>query len=209
MPQVTAIVPQKRRKDRVNVYIDGVFAFSLTVEAVLKKGFRLGCDLSTAEIEKLVKEDEFGKVLDKVLKFISYRPRSEREISDYFKKNQVGEYVKKPVIEKLKKYGYVDDGAFVDWWIKQRQEFRPRSKRVLMLELLKKGIDKNLIQEKLSEIEESSEEQTCLRLAEKRKSYFKNLSSREAKIKLSQYLMRKGYGWDIVKTVVDKVLGKD
>jgi len=202
MPQITAIEPQKRKKDRFNIYLDGEFAFGLDLQALIQANLKVGQDLTNAQVEKLVLENEVGKILDKVLRFLSFRPRSKKEIADYLKRKETGSKVNELVFKKLEKYGYVDDLEFAKAWIQSRNRLRPRGISLLRAELFQKGIDKEIVDQVL---EENKELQFDLakRAVEKKIKLWKNLEYRQFFQKVSAHLLRRGFSYQIAKNVVD------
>ena len=85
MPLITAIKAQKK-KERYNVFLDGEFGFGIDAEALLKEKLAVGRELKDQEIKGLRDQAEFNKSYEKALNFLSYRPRSEREVRDYLEK---------------------------------------------------------------------------------------------------------------------------
>ncbi len=209
VPQITDIKPQ-RRKQRFNIYVDGRFSFGLDADTLVKSGLKINQEISQEEIEKLVKENEFVKVYDRVLKFFSYRPRSEKELKDWFKKKQVGEETQKLIYQKLKHLGYLNDEEFAKWWIEQRTTFRPSGTRLLALELRQKGVTREIIDQQLSNlaIKPFSEHDLAKKVAEKKLKSLKHYSHLEQKQKLASALARRGFSWETVKEIIDEKLEK-
>lgn len=209
VPQITDIKPQKR-KQRFNVYVDEKFSFGLDADTLVKSGLKINQEISQEEIEKLVKENEFIKVYDRVLKFFSFRPRSEKELRDWFKKKQVGEETQKLIYQKLKHLGYLNDEEFAKWWIEQRTAFRPSGTRLLALELRQKGVTREIIDQQLSNlaIKPFSEHDLAKKVVEKKLKTLKNLPPLELKQKLVAALLRRGFSWETVKEVIDEKLEK-
>ena len=129
------------------------------------------------------------------------RPRSEKEVTDYFRRKQVHQSMHEKLLEKLKHLELLDDLKFAKWWIDQRQSFRPKPKRILNNELRIKGIKPEIIEEVLGE-EEIDEEKMAKELLAKKMYKWKNLEPREAKQKMSQYLAGKGFSWDVIEKVI-------
>ena len=75
--------------------------------------------------------DEEEKIYARAVNFSTIRPRSEREIRDWFKRKKVIEEVVEVVFNRLKNLDLVNDLNFAKWWIEQRQTFRPKSKRFI------------------------------------------------------------------------------
>ena len=213
MPQITDIRPQKKHhtgEPRFNIYLDGKFGFAVPAVALAKAGLAVGNQLSQQEIDELVKENEYLKVYDRVLNFISFRPRSEKEIKDWFKRKEVGEETQKMIWEKLTHLGYINDEEFVKWWIDQRTTFRPVGKRVIEMELRQKGISPNLVSQYLSiSVSSSSELELAKKAAEKKIKLYKNLPPQEFKQKMSSFLARRGFSWETIEQVIDENCQKE
>src|SRR3972149_7031176 len=139
MPTITSIKPQKNGK-RVNVYIDFKFGFGLDLQTYLKEGLKVEQELSVKQIETIVKQGEFQSTYDKMLRFATLRPRSEKEYNDWLFKHKVHESLKEELFNRLKRLELLDDKKFARWWVEQRQSFRPKSKRILNQELRIKGV---------------------------------------------------------------------
>ena len=78
-----------RDENRVNVFLDGKFAFSLTIEQVADFKLKRGSILSEAEISKIQKASDFGKLFQRSLEYALSRPHSEKEIRDYLKRKKM------------------------------------------------------------------------------------------------------------------------
>jgi len=208
VPLITDIKPQKNKK-RFNIYLDGRFAFGLSVEARLKARLKIDQEISEEKVDELIKEDEFIKFYDRALNFLSYRPRSEKELQDWFKKKKIGNKTQKLIEKKLRRFNYLDDREFTRWWIEQRMTFRPFGKRRLDLELRQKGINQEMIEEELGKLEDDKLIELAEELAKKRMKTLKNLPYFETREKLLAFLSRRGFRWEIIKTVVAKTLKKE
>ena len=199
MAVITSIKPQKNKK-RVNIYLDGKFSFGLDLENYMKLGLKVEQELSEKEVEEIVKKAELQKTYDKLLRFGTLRPRSEKEINQWFRKHKVHESLHEELLEKLKKLDLVDDKKFAQWWIEQRIQFKNKSKRELQYELRAKGIDRYIIEDVLAE-NDIDDEKNAKKLLQKNKYKWEKLSDGEARRKKSEYLARKGFGWDVIKKV--------
>lgn len=204
MPIITAIKPQ-RNKRRVNIYLDGKFGFGIDLENFVKLDLKVEQEISDEELEKIIKKAEFQKTLDKLLRFGTLRPRSEKEINNWFRRKKVHESLHEELFNRLKRLDLVDDEKFAKWWVEQRIQFKYKSKKDIEYELKNKGIKNEVISQVLSEIN-IDEEKTAEKLLEKKVYKWKNLPQRLAKRKMSQYLAGKGFSWEIVEKVVKKLL---
>lgn len=202
MPVITSIKQQKN-KNRVNVYLDDEFGFGIDLDNFVLLHLKVDQELTDAEIEEIVKKAEFQKTWDKLLRFAMVRPRSEKEITDYFRRKKVHDSLHEGLFEKLRHFELIDDAKFAKWWIDQRANFKPKPKRILIQELRIKGIDKEIIDEILVE-EVVDEEKMARELLEKKMYKWKNLEPRIARQKMSQYLAGKGFGWDVIEKVLSE-----
>lgn len=200
MPVITSIKPQRNGK-RVNIHLDDKFGFGIDLENFVALGLKTGQEYTDKEIEKIIKKAEFQKTLDKLLKFATLRPRSEKEIKDYFRRKKVHESLHQELFDRLKKLELVDDEKFAGWWVEQRQAFRPKPKRIMNYELRMKGIKQEIINEVLGE-EIIDEAKMAKELLVKKAYKWKNIPSHEAHQKMSQYLARKGFSWETIEKVI-------
>lgn len=200
MPVITSIKQQKNKK-RVNVYLDDKFGFGIDLDNFVLLHLKVDQELTDDKIEEIVRKAEFQKSLDKVLRFASVRPRSEKEIRDYFKRKKYHISIYDSLLEKLKHFELLDDQKFAQWWVEQRGNFKPKPKRVLKIELTKKGIVKEIIDNVLGETKVDEEKMAADLIS--RKAYkWKNLEPRVARQKMSQYLAGKGFSWEVINKIV-------
>lgn len=205
MAEITKIKPQKNKK-RVNIYLGGKFVFGLDADNFLKAGLKVGQELSEKQVEDLVFKNEFQKLLNKVYRILSLRPRSEKEIKDYLIKKKATEKISQKIIEKLKKLGQINDNAFAIWWIEQRLTFRPRGKFGLRMELKQKGVNKKIIDKVIEQLVD--ELPLARKVVQKKLKTYKNLLREDFYQKMSAFLARRGFSWPVIKQVVDEFLKK-
>lgn len=202
MRTITLLERQKNNKERVNVYLDGEFAFGLNeMDAVL---LRKGQQLSESEIDELRQKDAVVKAVDAAAQLLSYRPRSTQEIRQRLLKKSFNDVVVDTAIEKLQRLGYLDDRAFARFWIEDRNRFKPRGRRALSYELRNKGIDDSTINELLDEIVDESD--GAYEAAQKRVRSMRGKTQREFKQKIGAFLQRRGFGYDSVNNALNQLI---
>ena len=162
--------------------------------------------------------DSFEKIYTRAITFLSYRPRSEKEVRDKLigktsrkRKEYVDEEVVEQVIEKLKRQKFINDTDFAKMWIEQRIRFKPRSVRVIKRELKQKGISNELIEAQISNFQFpiSNELEMAKQLVQKRIKRYRNLSRQEIYQKLGRFLASKGFDWDTIKTAIDSLITEE
>lgn len=152
--------------------------------------------------EESVTAELFEKAYTKALKFLTIRPRSKKEVTDYLKKKGFETIIIEKVLELLEKQKFLNDTEFVKWWIEQRQTFKQKGKFVIKQELLVKGIDKDIIESTLNESPDDSE--IAQVFFEKHRKKFDKYKGLEFKKKVYDFLSRRGYSWDIIEKIIDK-----
>lgn len=198
---ITALRVQKRNTERVNVYLDGEFAFGLPV--IVAARLRVGQELSEEDVLALRAVDEAERAYERALDFLSYRPRSEHEVRRALHKYHTPEPIVDEVIERLKRAGLVDDTAFVQYWIENRAQFRPRGLRALRQELRAKGVPEAEIAEGLAGVNEEGLARKATETALRR---FAHLPLPEFRRKLEEYLVRRGFSFSVVEALVDEIM---
>ncbi len=201
---ITSIKPQKNKK-RVNIYLDSKFGFGIDLDNFVLERLKVNQELSNERVLEVVKKAEFQKTLDKLLMFATLRPRSKKEVELWLSRKKIHESLHEELFNRLNDLKLINDESFALWWVEQRNSFRPKSKTVLRLELRNKGIDKELIDKALDEIN-VDETAVAQGLLEKRMYKWTNLPKYEAKQKMGQYLASKGFTWELIVKVVSKVV---
>ena len=200
MGKVTALSVQKRNRERVNVYIDGEFAFGLAYVAAAR--LRVGQELSSDEIEALKSQDTVEKAKDSAYRLISLRPRSTAEIQRSLSKKGYDPEVIEQVVNRLNELNYLNDESFAQYWVEQRDTFKPRSHMALRQELMQKGIDRSIIDEALIASDETASART---VAEKKARQLARYPEDEFKKKLGQFLQRRGFHYALIKEIMDEL----
>jgi regulatory protein len=198
--KITALKSQKRNPNRVNVYLDGEFAFGLSR---LKAAYlKIGQDISQNEIQKLKVLDEIDMAYQKVLHFLSFRPRSENEIQEYLRKHNFSDKVIPAVLERLRRNHLSDDLAFAQYWIENRSQFRPRGCYALKAELHQKGIAEDIIEEVIKDLDE---EELAYQAAKKQTRKYEQLEWSDYRQKMIAFLSRRGFSFRVAAPVVERI----
>lgn len=163
----------------------------------------------------ITESDVYERLIGACIRFVSYRPRSAREITDFVTRKLKNSHTTAPlvtqkVLERLTELGYIDDHAFGIWWVGQRTGRKPKGAKAIRLELLRKGIAPEVISESIAKVmkeERSEPELARAAAAKKKRDTWSTLPAAEQKHKLAQYLLRRGFAPEIVWSVVDEVVG--
>ncbi|MDX1992092.1 MAG: RecX family transcriptional regulator [bacterium] len=200
MGVITSLEVQKRNKERVNVHLDGEYAFSLSLieAAKLKKGQVL----SDADIASLKGDDDVVRAVERALRFLGYRPRSIAEVRRNLQEHDTPESVIETALERLIAMGYLDDEAFVRFWVENRTAFKPLGPKALRYELRQKGIADSIIQAALETLDA---EDSAYRAAHPRAVRLRGLTRREFQHKLSAFLQRRGFSYEDSRDAIEQL----
>jgi len=198
---ITSLEVQKRNHQRLNVYLDGEYAFGLS--RFVGAWLQVGQELSEEKISELLEDDSQEVAYQLSIRFIDYRLRTSSEVEKHLRKKGIQDQVINSVIERLEKNGLLNDENFAKTWIENRSEFRPRSHRLLSAELRSKGVKTEIIQDVLESA--SPDEDLAYSAAKKRIRRYEHLEWQDFRRKLGSYLARRGFSYSTIRPVVDQV----
>ena len=200
--QVTALKVQARNPNRVNVFLDGEFAFGL--ERITAAWLKVGQALNDAKITELKNQDEQEVVYQKALRLLEHRPRAEEEIRRKLSGKGISDEAIQQVIERLRRNNLVNDDQFAQAWVENRSTFRPRSRKALQYEMRQKGVPAAAIEQALANLD-IDEEELAYQAALKQSRRLTHLEKNDFQRKLSAFLARRGFSYETVKPVVEKI----
>jgi regulatory protein len=204
--KISAVTAQRNDPDRVNVSIDGEFAFGLSADLALEAGLYAGLELDDATLKQLLAQDETRKATSAALRLLAHRPRAVVELTRRLRQKGYGPDAIDGAIAKLREWHYLDDGDFARRWVETRQLHRPRAARLITQELRQKGVDTETIDEALADAD-LDERGDALRLAHQKARSYAALPPDVQRRRLSSFLARRGYNFDIVRQAVEEALG--
>jgi regulatory protein len=199
--KITQITKQETR-DRYNVYADDEFVVALAADVLIDSGFGIGDEVSEEQLQQYGQKDLYAKLLAKALGFVSRRPHSRGELAEKLARKDASPEIIEDVLLRLEELQYVDDRAFARQWIAERGTKRGPS--LLKQELYRKKISDEIIKEVISEQQEVHDErESAYELAVAR--WPRLVDKPNAERKLTDFLVRRGYSYDVVKDVRERI----
>jgi regulatory protein len=202
--RITALKVQKRNRQRINVYIDGRFAFGLAAIEAMR--LKVGQCLGAAEIARLKEKDQVEVAYDRALNFLSYRPRSVAEVRSRLLGKEFDVTTIDQVIARLSRAGLLDDEAFARYWIENRDTHKPRGSRALRYELRQKGVMDSVIDDLLTDYDEGDAAYRAAYSQAQRLARQSDHDIDALRSKLFAFLTRRGFPFDIARDIVDNLL---
>jgi regulatory protein len=198
--RITALKVQTKNKRRVNVYLDGAFAFGLP--DIVAATLRVGQELTDDEVAGLRRRDDEERTYDRALHFLSYRPRSVEELRRYLNGRQVPDDLIAETIARLERAGLLDDREFARFWVENRTSFRPRGALALRYELRSKGVSSGDIEAAVGALdEEEAAYQAGLPQAERHRQADRDTFYR----RVGGFLRRRGFSYATARETVERL----
>ena len=198
MAEITSIEPQKKDKERCNIYVDGAFYCGIKLEVAIKYRLKVGMHIEKSRLDEIQLETEKSQALDKAMTHLSATMKTKREMSVFLSGKGYTVPVIDYVLEKLAYYGFVDDGAYCRAYI---GSVKGKGKRAIEQDLIRRGAEREAIEQALSGYEENPEEAfSVLEKYMRGKPVDKNSLSKGFK-----YLLSKGYDYDTAKSALEKL----
>ncbi len=208
MAVITKIEAQKKNKDRVNIYINDEFFMSVFTELVYTFNLKKGVEIDKDNLKKLLDDDMYIKAKNKALNILSKADQSEKKIKEKLSSDFEDSTIEK-VLQFLKNNKFIDDKLLAQKIVNTNINLNKCGKNKIKQNLYNKGIDSKSISEAISNIDSNIEFDNAMHLAKKRYERIKNDDKRKIYQKLSQHLAYKGFSYDIIKSVLNKLLNFD
>ncbi len=204
---ITSLSFQSGDKERVNVFVDGIFAIGIDLTTLQQEGLYKGQQLTEEDWARLQKAAVSRKAWDAALRLLEVRPRTEREIRDRLRQKQFEpEHIEQAIV-RLRDLELLDDAQFARMWVAQRAMSKPKGAMALRGELLKKGVDRTLASEiVMAAVDDDVESEGCERVARQAARRYASAPDWQTfQRKLGAMLQRRGYSWNTAKPIVQKL----
>lgn len=200
-----------KRANRVSIFIDGKFAFSVPRKLISEYALYQGKEISERFIHTLKLHAHVITYTDLVSKLIIRRPRSEKEVRMYLyrkiRRKDDREVLIENIVGELRQKGMINDKEFALWWVQNRIAFKPRGEFLLKSELVKKGVKKDSIAYALdAAYYEAYAEKMALDVGRKKARQLGTLKDKQSMRKLIAFLMRKGFSYSTAKNVYNRLI---
>ncbi|AGF57932.1 recombination regulator RecX [Clostridium saccharoperbutylacetonicum] len=206
MAIITKIEVQKRNKERVNLFLDGEYALSISAELVYKEHLKVKDNIDYDKLKLLAEKEGFAKCKESALRIVERNYKTEKQVREKLKLKGYEENAIDYSIEFLKEYNFINDNYYASAFINDKSNSMGSQK--IKYNLIQKGVSKEIIEEALANVNKENERDIALEIAKKKLVVIKKKENDNYKIsgKLYRYLISKGYEMDIVSDVVKEVI---
>lgn len=202
--KITKIAAQKK-KSRYNVYVDDNFSLGIHEDILVKYNLQKGMEVSDEFIQDILMAEEKNKTLHYCLNRLSYRARSEKELRISMERKGYTEDNIESAIDYCIENGYIDDLAFAKSFVNDKTNLNKYGPERIRYDLMIKGVSRDIIDQVLI-VDRDDQLDMARELASKKISSYKNDAKRDIYRKLSGFLQRKGFTYDVISSVVRETL---
>lgn len=200
---ISKITPQKRKK-RYNIFIDGQFAFGVDEEVLIKFNLTKGIHVSKELQKEIESEESYYKAYQRTLNYLTYSLRSEKQIRDYLKKHDASQFSDR-MVEHFKELKLLDDLNYAESYVRTMANVNRKGPRNIERDLDEKGISEENKMQAMEEYTNEQQFENAQILAKKRWARSKKDSRVEGIQKVKQYLVNKGYSFNIADEVINQM----
>jgi len=204
--KITKIEKQKRQQDLYSLFLDGKYAFRLHRDVLSDLKWKVGQEVDRQEVERATRREQIKEARDYAFLLLSYRARSCKEITERLLRRKHEREIIQEVVEELKRLHYLDDRAFAIEWAEMRLRGK-RGKRLIRQELLKKGIEKEIINDSIDEVFNkvaSTEDELAWQAIERKIPRYQKLEKSKAYRRIKDFLIRRGFSLETTENTLDK-----
>lgn len=208
---ITRLAPQSKNPERVSVYVDDAFAFGIHQDLLLEFNLRTGLHLDTETQVAIMVAERERAARAKALDYLSYKPRTAQEVRRKLTRSGFADGVAEQAVARMQDLGYVDDADYARRYAEQRFRSKGHGPRRIAYDLRRRGVARQHIDAALDTLRADKDLTSRARaLARKR---WKRLSREQdpykRRRKLSRYLQRRGYSFDVIRRITDELEASD
>jgi len=189
----------KRRKSLFQIMVDDE-PILIDKETFLLSRFKLGSTITYEELEELKMNSENHRAKQKALWLLSRRDYSKTELVNKLARETSKEAAVKAA-ERMEEVGVIDDIRFAKKYAADLFHFKRMSARMVLYELMQKGIDKETATDIIEELAIDEDESLADTIERK---FLNNLSTEKELRRVYAFFTRKGYSYDQIKTAINK-----
>lgn len=204
--KITEVSPQKNNPQRVNVYADGEYVFSLDDVDALVMGIKPGKEITARDVENCLFESQFGKAKAKALELLSHKALTVKMLQDELGKKGYDEVVIEQVVSEFQELGYIDDMNFAMLYLEYAASKLWGEKKI-RYELSQKGVDANVIEDALSSFELPGAKEVAELI--KQKYSGEDLTDFKVKQKIMRFFASRGFDFSLVEEALKRTDSSD
>lgn len=207
MPTISALQPDERRPERYHIHLDDGRVLTLGEALVVSERLSPGLTLDDDAIARLQAAEQERVLIDRAARYLANRPRSRTEVRRRLLRPTRGkpapsaEAVER-ALERMERWGYLDDAAFAAYWTEQRDRFSPRSARAIQQELRQRGVDAETAGASATP---DADEERAIAAGRKRLRALASADQRDFALRMGAFLQRRGFSYGVTRAAVRRL----
>lgn len=207
--KVTDFSVQKNNEEKMNIFVDGEYRFSVSMDAFLNFGIRKGIEITEEEIKEIIEADSAKLAYLQILTTLKYGMKTEKEISDKLRSKGYSEGAIISAIAKAKEYNYINDDYYIECYMRSKAIPSKWGEQKIISNLYQKGIEVNVIKDKLQEMySEDDKYNNAYSLAQRKLTTIKEEDINKKKQKINAFLLGRGYKYDVISKVINELFSE-
>ncbi len=198
-------IEYQKNPNRVNIFIDDAFAIGIEDELRYKFKLEEGMEIDDDLVKTILDAEESKKAISQAINLLSYRQRTEKEISDRLRRKEFGQVAIDNALDYCRENNYLNDRAFAEAFVNDKLNLSKLGVERIRYELMLKGISKDII-ERVLILDKDDQYDLAKEVAEKKLKSYANDDDKAKYRKLSSFLQRRGYPYEIIKKVLGDIL---
>lgn len=204
MQKITKIVQSSRNSSIIQ--FDNGSNVEVNNDIITKFALSTDQEIGDEEYSEIISENELIIAKQVAYNYATYSARTEKQVAEKLKKSGFNENTIQLAIDFLKAYNLIDDKKYAESFINEKAKFKKWGINKIKIELLKKGIDKNIIDEQIRDLySEEIDFENAIKLAERKMKAITNKPIEKQRQSLINYLQNKGYKWEIIMKVLQEL----
>lgn len=205
--RITRVEPTKHDPDRVAIHIDGKYALACHVLLWMQSGWHVEDEIDEADLARLDEAEAIRALQDRALNLLASRPRGrvelQRRLVRATKSHPAPPAAQvQTVLDNLTEQGYLDDRAFAEYWVEQRDHFRPKGSLALRAELGQQGVDKADAEAALQPERDLERALSAARRKAQALANRPGIDARGFRDHLGPFLQRRGFNYGVARDAI-------
>lgn len=203
---ITKIERTKKRTPAYHVYSDDTLLFTISEETLIHFRLSKGMELSERDLQKIYEYDQVQWCSLQAVRYLSRRGHFELELKQkLFHKGFAAEIIDQ-TIQQLRRKQLLDDEHLMAQFVHDGIHLRKYGPLLLTKKLLAKGVPADQIHAYLQKAypQEKQMQIAAELLRKKQETLPQKLSPQQRRQKLSAFLQQRGFGWDIIRPLLDE-----
>lgn len=207
---VTKITIQKNNKDRFSLFHNKQFLIGISRKTRNDFSIEEGVLMTLSFFRQLKDAEDLVAIREACFRYLSRRDHSSFELRQKVAKKGYKESDIERVLQNLGEKGYLNDKSFAAKFIEEKTELNQWGPKKIQSHLYKKGINRSIIEEVLSEkTDHLQQQQICVDLVMKRKRHFlREEDEYKRKQKIYRYLTGRGFSGSVIKKSLPRITEK-